>query len=502
VAERPDDDAPDRRVVQRANRWVAMLAGSAAWAVPGVIAAGLGLLLLGRPGLWGDELATWGTASLPWRQQAGFLRQVDAVLAPYYAAMKTWMSLFGDSDVALRLPSVIAMAAAAAAVGLLGSRLDGRRTGLFAGILFAILPVVSRYGQEARPYAFVVLFAAVSTLVLLGWLEPSPGRRQPARRRLVAYSAMIACVGLSNVVGLLVLAAHAALVVARGDRRLVRTWLAAAIIGTIPVLPVLALGLAQKSQVAWLATFHLPPEAYLTALGGSVLGGVLVVALVARSHPPRTATSWLLVTWAAAPPLLLLALSPVMPLMLPRYLLCALPAWAILAGMALARLRLPLALAGLVVIGAFAVPQHRTVRGDAGHEGQTTRALATIISTHFQPGDGIVFGQADGRTTCCLWLARDAIAHYVPPGRRPRDLFLREPQRIDGQFAALEYPDLIGHLGRPQRIWVVRLGYATWQDPLYYLGDGKDQLIRAYYQKAEAWYPAGFVVALYVPRAA
>ncbi|MEU9877934.1 hypothetical protein [Streptomyces phaeochromogenes] len=49
-------------------------------------------------------------------------RTVDLAIAPYYVFMHLWVSLFGDSLTALRLPSVLAMAVAGGLVGLLGRR--------------------------------------------------------------------------------------------------------------------------------------------------------------------------------------------------------------------------------------------------------------------------------------------------------------------------------------------------------------------------------------------
>ena len=51
------------------------------------------------------------------------LHNIDAVLGLYYFGLHLWMAVFGDSATAMRLPSVIAMTAAAAVVALVGRRL-------------------------------------------------------------------------------------------------------------------------------------------------------------------------------------------------------------------------------------------------------------------------------------------------------------------------------------------------------------------------------------------
>jgi mannosyltransferase len=83
----------------------------------------------------------------------------------------------------------------------LGTRLISSRVGFRAGLVFALLPIVSRYGQEARPYAF----AALSSLLVLRLLE-----KPDSIGRAAAYGAALTALGLSHMVALLVLPAHAA----------------------------------------------------------------------------------------------------------------------------------------------------------------------------------------------------------------------------------------------------------------------------------------------------
>ena len=59
-----------------------------------------------------DEVATRWAASLSLGQLAHLLRNIDAVHGAYYLLMHFWMMLIGGSPTALRVPSVIAMAAA------------------------------------------------------------------------------------------------------------------------------------------------------------------------------------------------------------------------------------------------------------------------------------------------------------------------------------------------------------------------------------------------------
>ena len=138
-----------------------------AWVAPTAVTAALGLYQINVPILWRDELASWSAAWATPPQLWAMAHNVDAVLGLYYLGLHLWMAVFGDSSAAMRLPSALAMTGAAAVVALTGKRLGGTRVGLISGLIFAVVPSVSRYAQEARPYAFATLFASLATLLLL-----------------------------------------------------------------------------------------------------------------------------------------------------------------------------------------------------------------------------------------------------------------------------------------------------------------------------------------------
>jgi mannosyltransferase len=101
-----------------------------------------------------DEVATRWAALLPLRALVHLLSNVDAVHGLYYLLMHGWVAL-GSSPVALRIPSVIAMAAAAVLITIIGRRLTGSGwAGLFAGLIMALTPSISFYAQTARSYAW------------------------------------------------------------------------------------------------------------------------------------------------------------------------------------------------------------------------------------------------------------------------------------------------------------------------------------------------------------
>ncbi|WMX46573.1 glycosyltransferase family 39 protein [Streptomyces roseicoloratus] len=270
------------------------------WLWPGLLAFVLGLYGAGGPQLWEDELNSWDMATRSTGRLLETLQNVDAVLAAYYLLLHTWTALFGDSDLALRLPSVLAAAGAAVCTALIGARLAGPRAGRVAGLLFALTPVVSRYAQEARPYALVVLAVALATLLLLRALD-----RPDGKGRWAAYALALSAVGLLHLVALTALAGHvvAAAVAAKGIKGIkgvkgvkgvkgcpVLLYFGAAVLtGTAAAAPVLALGRSQAGrQISWIPSPDLwGLAAFWPQLFGSALTGGAVMALAALAWTGR-----------------------------------------------------------------------------------------------------------------------------------------------------------------------------------------------------------------------
>ncbi|MEV5397164.1 hypothetical protein AB0N26_13300 [Streptomyces cellulosae] len=143
-----------RKPFRRRARTVVVLA-------PFLMALALGLWGIRRENtLWGDEAVTYALAQRDLSQIWRTAQHVDLVHALHYALVHVVFDLFGAGLLTLRLPSVLAMAAAASAVGLLGLRLAGPRVGLLAGLVFPLLPHVQKYAQEGRSYALVCALVA------------------------------------------------------------------------------------------------------------------------------------------------------------------------------------------------------------------------------------------------------------------------------------------------------------------------------------------------------
>lgn len=465
-----------------------------AWLVPVLAAGGIGGWKLGSPALGEDELATWGMVSAGWADFRSVLANVDATVAPYYVLMRLWAAVAGDSDVMLRLPSVLCAAATAGVVAAIGIRLGGRLVGLLAGLLFAALPGVSRYAQEARPYALVMLAAAGSTYVLLRALDR--GRV----RTWVAYAFLILVLGLAHVVALLLVLAHGLLVIrVRRSGRAFAAWAGAVAAGAAPIVPLLYLGQSQSGgQIGWIPPLswarlaETPERLFGAAL---IAGVVLALALAALSmRPPLQAVT----LWAVVPVAGLAAAAAITPLWVPRYLLFVLPAWVLLAAFALRGLTVLRGVVAVLAVAALSAPAQTTMRTGYGHE-LASRDISLVIKANGSPGDAVLFGpfaNGDQRTS------RDAFLRYLRADQRPQDKLMVRPPRTQGSLGAQECPDaeIPACFGRPDRVWVIRKG--AFDNVLQNIGAAKEQLLRVDFVQSESWRLKGFTIALYTRKPA
>ena len=363
-----------------------------AWAVAGVAgAAALALRLwrLGHESLWVDEAFTWAVAGLP---SGEIVRLQDQTPPLYNLLMAAWVAVAGSSEAALRLPSALLGAGAAALAAWMGARRIGPLAGTVAGLLCAFSFFLVRQGQTARAYALFTLLALASWLALLRLAE------RPSRGRCAAYAAVLAATLYSHAFALPLLAAHAAVAWARTREapkaRRRALWMQGAALGLFaPWLPVL---LARAQAVvagfwihdsAWftlrrvagaLATWYLGP-AWNVVAGAAFLALALWGARAAW-RAGGGARDLALAAWATAAALFALPFLAALlglPLFVPAY---ASPLWPLVylmagAGVAALPVRWPpargvaaaavaLVFAGNALLG-FATPQNQDWRGAA-----------------------------------------------------------------------------------------------------------------------------------------
>jgi mannosyltransferase len=449
-------------------------------------AAAVGVVGAADREMWNDEYATWHASTLGVRDFFRLIHNMDMVHALYYVFMHLWILGFGDSPLALRIPSIAATAIAAGALTLLGRRLFSTPVGLTTGLLFAIIPSVSRYAQEARSYAAVTTIAVVATVLLLRALE------RPRWRRWFLYGVAMAALAWLNFVALLVLAPHGLLFLRAARRALsLKVWrgLAGVTMLLVATLPLLSKASHQSGQIAWIkADTHdligLPRDLFASQTVALVVlaaaaAGALVLCWAHRANLVA------LLAWTLLPPALCYATSNMLHLFLARYLLFTLPAWALLAAVAVNALVIALpakrvAIAASVIVGLAAVtavayvglPDQRAVRRSPVAGQPDYRGAALAIRKQAQPTDGIAYN--DGQ----WWLsglARRAVRYELRNGDAPRDVFLEMSAAERGFYTGRECADWSACLGDTQRLWLVSTTPS--KDPLDGLTDPRKQLL-------------------------
>ncbi|MGC4817479.1 glycosyltransferase family 39 protein [Micromonospora sp. DT63] len=499
------------------------------WLAPALLTLAVTVTGLGSAQLWRDELATWSAATRSPGDLVRLAGTIDAATGPYYLLMHVWSTVVGDSTIALRIPAVVAMTVAAGLLAVLGARLVDRRAGLFAGLLFAVLPGTSRYGQEARPYALATMLAMLATVLLVTAL------RRPSWARWAGYAVAVAALGLIHLVALTVLAAHALVVLIawwRGpaeagvtspdrptaspdrvaaspnhltasrdrpaverDRRVWR-WLVAVLPAALLAGPLLLKARTQQSrQLNWV---HLARLDDLTALPGgvaqsSVVGGLLVgVAALGAARLGRRAL--LPVSAVLLPVLLLFAAGTVVPLWVPRYLVFVVPFACLLAGAALAAVTAPAAVVVVVLAALLGLPDQTALRRT--HEWPRSAPVdyagaARVIADGQRPGDAVVYSPRHS------WLFLDLGIDYHLDDP-PRDVLVTEDEVRRGDLWAAECPQPAQCLAGTTRVWLVVAGRHA--EPLAAVPGAKGDALRTDFTVTQVWQRPGLTVALLTGR--
>jgi hypothetical protein len=488
----------------------------AVWAGLVPAAAALGTLLWGlkAPALWLDESASVIAVRRTWPALWRLLDGPEAPLVPYYILLKTFTGLVTRAggaglppELLYRLPSVIA---AVLAVWVLTTWLAGESVraplplSLAGGAALILCAAFSRYGQEARPYAFVLLAAVLATVAwdrMLG--GELPVRSSPGR--VLVYALTVMLVVATHLLAVTLVGAH--LVAAawnggpRGRRDAVGRTAGGAGLGLLLVSPFAVVatvrGVGPRHVVPvsghrlWTTFLHVFTDGAHPFLG---LGVVLVLALVgvtATVTGGQRPLARLALCLAVVPTAILVPVALAKPnLVMGRYLVFVLPGWAILAGLgvttvaglvaggaeaalrpvtsrAAAAATVAAAVAGALVLGsavAAQLPSLRVVRTTAGHGEDIRPALADanearyaglpvfatsvnsaiVISAYDEDVDRRLLGAVVQRDRPVIWPFLDP-DYARRLSRQPRlVLLLRRPGRSSCQTRwpqAVEYVD-------------------------------------------------------------
>lgn len=388
------EPAPSTRVRGRfADPWaVAVLTAiiSGAWA--------------SRPSLWFDEGATISAAAsrtLPelWK----LLGHIDAVHGLYYLLMHGWFAIFPPTEFWSRVPSALAVGAAAAAVVVFAKQFCGRTTALCAGVVFAILPRVTWAGIEARSSALTVAVAAWLTVLVVAAVRRNQARLWVSYALVLMVSILVS---INTVLLVLVYAAILPLAAGPRSRKWPAIWLAvSSAVALGAMTPFMLLAHKQVWQVGWINGLNrnlfldvVHRQYFDHSVAFAISSGVLVLAAIgmrlagwSRHEDGAGRLLAVSVLWVVLPTAAVLIYSAVgEPIYYPRYLIYTAPAAAVILAIcivAIARKRW-LVMALVIVLAVAAFPNYLfTQRGPYAKEGWDYSQVADVISANAAPGD-------------------------------------------------------------------------------------------------------------------
>lgn len=372
-------------------------------ALVGVFAAAVSAAGAARPSLWFDEAATIsaGTRSVAelWR----LIHHIDAVHGLYYLLMHGWFAVFPHTEFWTRLPSSLAVGAAAAGVVVLGRQLSSRTVSVCAGIIFAIMPRITWAGIEARSYAWSTLAAVWLTVLLIAMLRR--GRTHPVA--WAGYGVALAVCAVLNIFVVLMVLVHGTAVALLARRRAtIVHWAVTAGLTLMLLMPLMLFCRTQIAQVRWISPlgWHtvgeiLRAQYFDHSMSFTIVAGVLLaLPLVLRRFgvldDDGRRLAILAIAWVALPTAGLLLYSALFePIYYPRYLCYTAPAMALLLAVCIvtvAPTREAVTVA-LAVLALAATPNYLFVqRGPYAKEGMDFSQVADLITARAAPGDCLI----------------------------------------------------------------------------------------------------------------
>jgi mannosyltransferase len=438
-----------------------------------------GSIRLGAKGLWHDEAYTvaMDKLALPTFWKAVFHQ--ESFTALYYLVLRPWRFL-GDGEVWLRVPSVTFGILAACVLFALNRKLFGARVAAIATALLAVDTFFIRYQQEVRAYSLAVLGVVVATYLFVIAVE------RPSTGRWVAYGVSATLAIYAHPFAGFVVAAHVGtLLIRRPPVRflLVGYGLVAAL--TTPLLVLLALTRTVDrgarspglGSLEWVF-LELTGGAGVTSRGSRLLLlGYFVVCCLAvvwmamivwrpdqddRSRRGLWASA-LVVGWLVIPVIGMFGVSMFRPVVLPRYLIVALPALVTIAALGIAAV--PSRVFQGIVVGALvllSLPWLLSYYRADSKEGEDWRSAVTDVVDAERSGDGVVFLSRFGRRPFEYYFERlhgeaDLIPIYPA---QPWGGYTPVLADRDFPSAALAAPELQATY---QRVWVILLwqGYRS-----------------------------------------
>ncbi len=251
-----------------------------------LVGFGLRLFLLGHQELRGDEAFSYLFTRLPLGEVVGeLIDQGDPHPPLHYITLNAWVDMVGVGEVALRYLSALAGTLLLPVLYLLGRQMLNRPAGLVAAGLAALSPGLIWLGQDVRnQYTFVMLFAALATLILVSMPPPGALTRRTSLLWWGAYALAGILTVYSHYYGVFALLAHGLYLAFTPDRRAdLWRWIGSGTIVLLALLPWLAPAFGRTLAAGQLSDPSQPElAAHLLAVGRDLLVGQALPTGIAR----------------------------------------------------------------------------------------------------------------------------------------------------------------------------------------------------------------------------
>ncbi len=464
-----------------------------------LLATWLRLLSIGTRSFWVDEGVSLAIARLSWRDFFALLWRRELNMSLYYFLLRGWIHL-GTTEAAVRAFSAAASVFAVAALYFLGKHLFGRNVGFLAAILLALNSYHVAYAQEARGYALLSLAAIISTYLLVRAIESS------SSFSWTIYALSCACAIYIHFFALLVVAAHLlSLVLWLRPIPWRKIILTKALLAAM-LLPIafFLLHLGNSNQLDWIpAPTFSALRAFaidFTGRGGPILLAAYVFFIVlAFAFPLRESREQVLSSpnfslgiaalWTFLPIALMLAISLVKPIFVPRYMAMSLPAFALLAARGLAVLRPKWQAAALIIVAALALYGVRDYDRQLPQSLEDWRSAGQLYVENARPGDAVILSNGITRPVFDYYATQDMKLHLsnviVSPSHTEQLTFRDFEGLPNAQMVAGRTRDV-------QRLWAVDWIASPPVDPL----------LEPAFAKVESRRFSDITVSLYVRRPA
>lgn len=437
----------------------------------GLFGLALGLVGAESKSFWYDEAFSAHAIRLSPSELLSLTIHHDPHTGFFHAFLKAWSWIGGESELWLRSFSALCGALAAMILYSIAHRLYGERTAIVASGALALNGFFVMYAQEARPYAFVLLWCCITTRIFISAVDHNDLRRW----LLWGVVTALAIYAHPFAAGVTFAQLCSLTVVPRWATRN-RDVLAGCLVGAVVVLPwIWMVAVDSNDHLGWVPELSTRSIGYvvhqLTGNGSYVMSavvalcvGALVASILIRlRRVSNRAELWpdlLTVLWALLLPMLLLVVSLRSSVLVPRYFIPALPGVVLATVVVVSRigkdqrtgvLRTALAMFLLVSTTASVVDWYSTDRKD-----DWRNAVSHVLENR-QPGDAIVFGRSS-RLPFEYYLLR----HGVNAGSSPVPL---NPERAWGSdmpnreiYRDLAREDEFDAVVSPyRRVWAVYL---------------------------------------------